>query len=98
MVASYPPITAPALVVVGSLMVGSALEIDWSDPAESLPAFLTIVGIPLTFSIADGLALGLMSYPVFKLAGGRGRDVHWLMYVIAAGLVPYYVLIRATAG
>jgi len=98
MVASYPPITAPALVIVGSLMVGSTLEIDWKDPSESLPAFLTLVGIPLTFSIADGLALGIMSYPVFKLAGGRGREVHWLMYSLAALLIPYYLFIRAQAG
>jgi len=98
MVASYPPITAPALVIVGSLMVGSTLEIDWKDPSESLPAFLTLVGLPLTFSIADGLALGIMSYPVFKLAGGRGREVHWLMYSLAALLIPYYLFIRAQAG
>jgi len=98
MVASYPPITAPALVIVGSLMVGSTLEIAWRDPSEALPAFLTILGIPLTFSIADGLALGIMSYPIFKIAGGRGREVHWLMYALAALLVPYYVFIRAQAG
>ncbi len=56
MVASYPPITAPALVLVGSLMVGSAAKIKWKDPSESLPAFLTLLGFPLSFSIADGLA------------------------------------------
>ena len=98
MVASYPPITAPALVVVGSLMLGSTLKIDWSDPGESLPAFLTIIGIPLTYSIADGLALGMVSYPIFKLAAGRGREVHWLMYVLAALLIPYYVFVRSQAG
>ena len=98
MVASYPPITAPALVVVGSLMVGSTVKIEWTDPGESLPAFLTIVGIPLTYSIADGLALGIVSYPVFKLASGRGHEVHWLLYVLAALLVPYYVFIRSQAG
>ena len=87
MVASYPPITAPALVVVGSLMVGSATKIDWSDPGESLPAFLTLVGIPLTFSIADGLALGILSYPILKAASGRAREVHWLLYVLALLLV-----------
>jgi len=95
MVASYPPITAPALVVVGSLMVGSAAKIDWSDPGESLPAFLTLAGIPLTFSIADGLALGILSYPILKAASGRAREVHWLLYALALLLVPYYVFLRA---
>jgi AGZA family xanthine/uracil permease-like MFS transporter len=57
MVGSYPPITAPALVIVGALMARNVLEIDWSDFGESLPAFLIILGIPATFSIADGLAL-----------------------------------------
>jgi AGZA family xanthine/uracil permease-like MFS transporter len=94
MVASYPPITAPALVVVGAMMAGSIGKIDWADPGESLPAFLTVVGIPLTFSIADGLALGIVSYAVLKLASGRGRDVHWLMYTLAVLLVPYYVFVR----
>ena len=98
MVASYPPITAPALVVVGSLMVGETLKVAWSDPSESLPAFLTMVGIPLTYSIADGLALGIVSYAIIKFASGRGGEVHWLVYVLAALLVPYYVLVRAQVG
>jgi AGZA family xanthine/uracil permease-like MFS transporter len=98
MVASYPPITAPALVLVGSLMVGNAANIDWSDAGESLPAFLTIVGIPLTYSIADGLALGLISYPIIKIASGRSRDVRWPMVALAALLLLYYVFVRAQAG
>ena len=98
MVGSYPPITAPALVIVGSLMVGSAAKIQWKEPSESIPAFLTLLGIPLTFSIADGLALGLVSYPILKLAMGRGREVHWMIYLLAALLVPYYVFVRSQAG
>lgn len=98
MVASYPPITAPALVVVGSLMAGSAAKIDWSDPGESLPAFLTLAGIPLTYSIADGLALGIVSTAILKVASGRARDVHWLLYALALLIVPYYVFLRAPAG
>jgi AGZA family xanthine/uracil permease-like MFS transporter len=98
MVASYPPITAPALVVVGAMMAGSLGKIDWADPGESLPAFLTVVGIPLTFSIADGLSLGIVSYAVLKLASGRGREVHWLMYTLAVLLVPYYLFVRGQLG
>ena len=86
------------LVLVGSLMVGSVAKIDWSDAGESLPAFLTIVGIPLTYSIADGLALGLISYPIVKVASGRARDVRWPMIALAALLIPYYVFIRGQAG
>jgi AGZA family xanthine/uracil permease-like MFS transporter len=98
MVAGYPPITAPALVLVGSLMVGNAAKVEWSDAGESLPAFLTIVGIPLTYSIADGLALGIISYPIVKVASGRARDVRWPMYGLAALLIPYYIFIRAQAS
>ncbi|HYW80565.1 MAG TPA: hypothetical protein VE890_13360, partial [Thermoguttaceae bacterium] len=62
--------------------------------AESIPSFLIIVGIPMTYSIADGLALGFISYPIIKLAAGQGRDVKWLMYVMAAVLVAYFIFIR----
>ncbi|MGQ9576754.1 MAG: NCS2 family permease [Thermoguttaceae bacterium] len=95
MVGSYKPITAPALVVVGSMMMRSIVKIDWSNYAEAMPAFLIILGIPLSYSIADGLALGFIAYPIVKLISGQGRDVKWPMYVIAAVLVAYFVAIRA---
>jgi AGZA family xanthine/uracil permease-like MFS transporter len=95
LVGSYPPITAPALVVVGSLMMRSVAKIDWDNYAEALPSFLILVGIPLTFSIADGLALGFIAYPIVKLLAGQGRDVKWLMIVMAAVLVGYFVFVRA---
>lgn len=98
MVGSYPPITAPALVIVGSMMIRNVLKIDWSNYAESMPAFLVMIGIPLSYSIADGLALGFIFYPVVKLLAGQGRDVKWLMYVVAAILLAYFELIRAQAG
>src|SRR6266850_1410745 len=66
MVGSYPPITAPALVIVGAMMIQNVAKIDWKDYSESVPAFLTMIGIPLSFSIADGLALGFISYPIIK--------------------------------
>jgi len=98
MVGSYPPITAPALVVVGSMMIQNVTKLHWSNYAEAMPAFLIIIGIPLSFSIADGLALGFIAYPLVKLAAGQGRDVKPLMYLIAAMLVAYFVFVRVLAG
>ena len=76
--------TAPALIIVGSLMIGHAREINWDDPLVALPAFLTIITIPLTFSIANGLAFGFISYTLLKLLRGKGGDLHWLVYVLTA--------------
>jgi len=92
MVGNYPPVTAPALVVVGSMMIRNVVKIDWSDYSESMPAFLIMIGIPLTYSIADGLALGFIAYPLIKLASGRAREVKWLMYVTAATLFAYFII------
>ena len=95
MVGSYPPITAPALVLVGAMMIQNVTKVDWKDYSESVPAFLTMIGIPLSFSIADGLALGFISYPVIKLLSGKGRDVVWLTYALAIVLVAYFVFVRS---
>lgn len=95
MVGSYPPITAPALVVIGSLMMQGVTRLDWSNFAEAFPSFMVIVGIPLSYSIADGLALGFIAYPVVKLIAGQGRDVRWLTYVLAVVLLLYFILVRA---
>ena len=97
MVGSYPSITAPALVVVGSMMMRNVTKIEWSNHAEAMPAFVTFIGIPLTHSIGDGLALGFISYPIIKLLAGQGRDVKCLMYVLAVLLAAYFVLIRCQA-
>ncbi|MBU6399337.1 MAG: NCS2 family permease [Verrucomicrobia bacterium] len=98
MVGSYAPITAPALVFVGAMMLHHIRHIDWSDATESFPAFLILVGIPFTFSIADGLALGFVSHPVLKLLSGRGKQVSWLLYGLAALLVAYFALVRSRIG
>jgi AGZA family xanthine/uracil permease-like MFS transporter len=94
MVGSYPPITAPALVIVGAMMARNAARIDWEDCSESVPAFLVIIGIPLSYSIADGLALGFIAYPVIKLLSGRGRETGWLAYLLAVVLVLYFIFVR----
>ena len=87
--------TAPALIVVGSLMIAHAAEIHWSDPVVSVPAFLTIVTIPLTFSIANGLAFGFTAYVILKVARGEFRSVSWLVYVLAALFIARFVYLGA---
>jgi AGZA family xanthine/uracil permease-like MFS transporter len=74
--------TSPALIVVGSLMMATASEIAWTDPEVSIPAFLTMMTIPLTFSIANGLAFGFVAYTVLKVARGKFREVNWFVYVL----------------
>lgn len=76
--------TAPALIIVGSLMVSHVAEIRWDDPVIAVSAFLTILGIPLTFSIANGLAFGFTTYTLLKVIRGQYRDVGWLLYVLTA--------------
>jgi AGZA family xanthine/uracil permease-like MFS transporter len=83
--------TAPALIIVGSLMLKSALAVAWDDATEAVPAFLTLIGMPLTFSIANGLALGFVAFPLVKLLAGRGREVTPLAYLLAALFVLRYV-------
>jgi AGZA family xanthine/uracil permease-like MFS transporter len=95
MVGNYLPITAPALIIVGAMMMSNATHIDWDDSSEAVPAFLTLVGIPLAYSIADGLALGFIAYPVLKLLIGKGRQVGAMSYVIAALLIIYFVFVRS---
>ena len=87
------PTLAPALIVVGSMMLRPLGEFKWDDPTEYLPAFLVLVGIPLTFSIADGIAFGLIGYAVAKLATGRGRECPPLTYVFAALFVVQFVIL-----
>ncbi len=76
--------TAPALIVVGALMLTHAGEIEWSKPVVSIPAFLTIATIPLTFSIANGLAFGFTAYTLLKVLKGEYREVNWMVYLLTA--------------
>ena len=76
--------TAPALIVVGSLMMSQIGEISWKDPAVAIPAFLTLITIPLTFSIANGLAFGFTAFALLRILRGEFRRTHWLVYVLAA--------------
>ncbi len=94
MIGKYPPITAPALVIVGVMMMQNVKHIQWDDYSESLPAFVTMVGIPFCYSIADGLALGFICYPLIKFLSGRRCEVSWLMYVMGIVLLGYFLFIR----
>ena len=76
-------ITAPALIIVGSLMIGAIANIKWNEIDEAFPAFLIILSMPLTSSIATGIALGFISYPILKLVTGKWREIHPLLYVFA---------------
>lgn len=95
MVGGYAPLTAPALVLVGAMMLRNVSKIDWEDHTEAVPAFLVMLGIPLAYSIADGLALGFISYSVIKLLTGKGGAVHWGLHLLAVLLVIYFVAVRA---
>ena len=83
--------TAPALILVGGMMMAPLTEIDWDDPVVAVPAFLTLVTIPLTFSIANGLAFGVIAYAVLKLATRRIARADWLLFALAALFVARFV-------
>ncbi|MDN4608796.1 NCS2 family permease [Sporosarcina highlanderae] len=82
-VSGLSSITAPALIIVGSLMMGAIAKIKWDEIDEAFPAFLIILSMPLTSSIATGIALGFISYPILKVVTGKWRVVHPLVYVFA---------------
>ena len=86
-----PAATAPALILVGALMMGALAEIDWSDAAEAIPAFLTVIIIPFTYSIANGLAFGITSHAILKLVRGQARPRDWLIYVLAAICIARFI-------
>jgi AGZA family xanthine/uracil permease-like MFS transporter len=88
--------TAPALILVGALMTQSIANIDWADFSEALPAFITMLATPLTFSIATGLSLGLISYTVVKIAVGKIREINLLIWILTLLFILRYIYL-ATA-
>ncbi|MBN1807955.1 MAG: NCS2 family permease, partial [Planctomycetes bacterium] len=84
------PVTSAALVIVGFQMVKVFRKIDLDDVTEGLPAFLTMIVMPLTFSISDGLAVGFISYVALKLVRGKAHHVKPLMYIIAGAIAAGY--------
>jgi len=87
--------TAPALILVGALMCGSVARVRWDDFTEAFPAFLTLVATPLTFSIATGLSLGVLSYTLVKLGSGKYRDISPLIWVLSVLFLLRYVFLGA---
>ncbi|WP_222262627.1 NCS2 family permease [Modestobacter marinus] len=83
---------APVLVIVGAMMISQVRELAWDDMSLVIPAFLTIALMPFTYSITNGIGAGVVSYVLLRVATGRGRDVHPLMWVVAAVFVVYFAL------
>ena len=89
----YPVIAAP-LILVGTMMIGGLRHISWHDPAEAIPAFLTIIMMPLSVSITEGVAFGVIAYVLLKVASGRRQEVHGLLYLFAALFLARYAFLR----
>jgi AGZA family xanthine/uracil permease-like MFS transporter len=87
------PMTAPALIVVGSLMARNIVRIDWEDFTEAFPGFLVVAGIPFAWSIADGIAFGFIAYPLLKLVAGRWREASPLVYALGILFLLRYALL-----
>lgn len=83
--------TAPALILVGALMTQSIAHIDWREFSEAVPAFITMLATPLTFSIATGLSLGLISYTVVKVAAGKFHEINSLVWILTVVFILRYI-------
>ncbi|MBN1568939.1 MAG: NCS2 family permease [Acidobacteria bacterium] len=88
------PVVAPALIVVGSMMLRNVSRIRWDDATEAIPAFLTMVIMPFAFSITEGIAFGFISYALLKLVARRGREVHGLVYLFAVLFIVRYIFLN----
>lgn len=87
-------VTAPALIIVGVLMVSSLGKIDWTKFEVAVPAFLTIIAMPLSYSIATGIAIGFIFYPITMIVKGRSKEVHPVMYFLFIVFVLYFIFIK----
>ncbi len=88
------PVIAPPLILVGTMMMGGLRHVQWDDPTEAIPAFLTLIVMPLAVSITEGVAFGLIAYVVLKTAAGRAREAHPLLFVFAALFLLRYAFLR----
>lgn len=89
-----PHVTAPALVIVGVLMVSALGNIEWKQFEIAVPAFLTIIAMPLTYSIATGIAMGFIFYPITMILGGRKKEIHPIMYGMWIIFILYFVFVK----
>ncbi len=86
------PVIAPPLIIVGYLMMKCVTRINWEDLTDAIPAFLTIIFIPLTLSITEGIAFGFISYSLLKLVAGKGKEVHWIIYFFSVLFIVRYLV------
>jgi len=91
-----PAATAPALILVGSLMLATITEIRWTDPLVAVPSFLTLILIPLTYSIANGLGFGIIAWAVLHLVTGKFSKKDWLLYILAALFLARFIYLGAS--
>lgn len=84
-------VASGALVVVGAMMMRQIKEIDLGDFSVALPVFLTVVTMPLTYSIANGIGIGFITWVLLRFACGKAREIHPLLWVVAAGFLVYFV-------
>lgn len=92
--ATLYPVIAPALIIVGAMMFRNIVNVDWDDYTESIPAFLTLIMMPLAFSITEGISFGVISYVLLKLVSGKGKRVHWLLYLFAVLFIARYIWLK----
>ena len=99
MITAVPALaTAPALIIVGTLMMAGAAELEWNQMDDAIPAFLTVILMPLTYSIANGITIGLVSYVVLKLITGKIKDINPVLFVLALILAAYYADVAHLLG
>jgi len=93
--ATLYPVTAPALIIVGSLMLQSVRQIAWDDVTEAIPAFLTIVIMQFSLSITEGIAFGFISFTLLKLVSGKTKEIHWLVAILAVLFLLRYIFLKS---
>jgi len=84
--------TAPALIIVGYMMLSSCADVDWKDAGEAVPAFLAVAAMPFCYSISDGIMFGVIAYTLINACCGRFRKVHWIMYILTVVFIAKYAL------
>ena len=87
------PVIAPALIIIGCIMMKAMRKIAWDDYSEAIPAFITLIFMPVTFSITEGIALGFISYCLLKAISGQARQVSWILYLFSVLFVLRYVFL-----
>jgi len=91
--ATFYPVVAAPLILVGTMMIGGLRHVAWDDPTEAIPAFLTAIIMPLATSVTEGVAFGVVSHALLKLVSGKGHAVHPLLYMVAGLFLARYIFL-----